>query len=102
MYGHDMGGCAPYYVKWNEPEHHPTANIPLNAMLVSCKVVAPKDHDVHKLISGVGGINVEFGHPLLECTLETPNGIVKFSAKEPFGLVFPGYEEDDRINDDPE
>jgi hypothetical protein len=99
LYGHDMGGCAPYYVKWNEPEHHPTKSIPLHATLVSCKVVAPEIHDVHKLISGVGGITVEFGDPLLECTLETPNGIVKFSAKKPHGLVFPGYEEDNRIND---
>ena len=59
MYGHDMGGAAPYYVKWNDHARHPTASIPLNATLASCKVRVPKDHDVHKLITGVGGLDIE-------------------------------------------
>ncbi len=94
MYGHDMGGCAPYYVRWNDPAHHPTASIPLNAILVACTVRAPENHDVHKLITGVGGINVEFGNPLLECTLSTPKGTLTFSSSRPKGLVFPGYDDE--------
>ncbi|KAL3912237.1 MAG: hypothetical protein SGILL_006962 [Bacillariaceae sp.] len=94
MYGHDMGGAAPYYVKWNDHARHPTASIPLNATLTLCKVRVPEHHDVHKLITGVGGLDIEYGDPLLECILETPNGPVTFSADRPIGLVFPGYEEE--------
>jgi Glyoxalase-like domain len=94
MYGHDVGGVAPYYVRWVDPTHHPTAKIPLNATLLSCRVVAPEDHDVHKLITGVGGIDIETGDPTLECTIETPKGNVIFSAKTPKGLVFPGYDDE--------
>jgi hypothetical protein len=94
MYGHDMGGAAPYYVKWNDHARHPTACIPLNATLTSFKVRVPKGHDVHKLITGVGGLDIEYGEPLLECVLKTPNGSVTFCADEPLGLVFPGYKED--------
>lgn len=94
MYGHDMGGVAPYYVRWNDPAHHPTASIPLNAILVACTVRAPENHDVHKLITGVGGINIEFGDPMLECSLSTPKGVLTFSASSPKGLVFPGYDDE--------
>jgi hypothetical protein len=94
MYGHDMGGVAPYYVRWHDSTRHPTAKIPSYATLLACRVVAPEDHDVHKLIAGVDGIDVETGEPTLECLIDTPNGQVKFSAKKPNGLVFPGYDHD--------
>jgi Glyoxalase-like domain len=94
MYGHDMGGVAPYYVRWIDPTHHPTSKIPANATLTSCRVVAPEEHDVHKLITGVGGIDIETGAPKLECVIETPKGTVIFSADSPKGLVFPGYDEE--------
>ena len=100
MYGHDMGGCAPCYVKWKDHGQHPTATIALKASLESLRVRAPQFHDVHKLISGVDGIDVDFGEPLLECTIETPNGTVTFSADFPTGLVFPGY--DEQISEIPE
>jgi hypothetical protein len=94
MYGHDMGGVAPYYVRWHDSTHHPTAKIPSYATLLACRVVAPQDHDVHKLINGVGGIDIETGEPTLECLIETPNGRVGFTAKKPKGLVFPGYDDE--------
>mmetsp|Transcript_17215 Transcript_17215/g.41817 ORF Transcript_17215/g.41817 Transcript_17215/m.41817 type:complete len:772 (-) Transcript_17215:81-2396(-) len=97
-YGHDMGGCAPYYVKWNDPAQHPTECIPINATLEAFSVRAPEGHDVHKLIAGVGGLDVQYGSPMLKCTLSTPKGTVSFSAPKPRGLVFPGYE-DEEMND---
>lgn len=99
MYGHDMGGCAPYYVKWNDPAQHPTSCIPLNATLAACTIHAPENHDVHKLIAGVGGINVEFGDPMLECSFDTPKGTVTFSASRPKGLIFPGYDDEHDIDE---
>ncbi|KAG7368932.1 glyoxalase-like protein [Nitzschia inconspicua] len=94
MYGHDMGGVAPYYVRWANPTQHPTAKIASDATLLSCRVVAPEDHDVHKLITGVGGIDIGKGDPMLECMIETPKGTVTFSATTPRGLVFPGYDDE--------
>jgi hypothetical protein len=100
MYGHDMGGCAPCYVKWKDHGQHPTATIALKATLETLTVRAPKNHDVHKLITGVDGIDVEYGEPLLECTFATPNGKLTFSADYPRGLVFPGF--DEQISEIPE
>lgn len=93
MYGHDVGGVAPCYVKWKDPAQHPTATIALKATLTKCTVRAPEFHDVHKLITGVGGINVEYGKPLLEVILNTPKGPLTFSTPNPQGLVFPGYDD---------
>jgi hypothetical protein len=94
MYGHNVGGTAPCYVKWKDPAQHPTASIAVKATLTTFTVRAPEDHDVHKLITGVGGLNVEYGEPLLECTSVTPKGTLTFSANNPNGLVFPGYDDD--------
>ncbi len=94
MYGHDVGGAAPCYVKWKDQAHHPTASIALKATLTSCTVQAPKGHDVHKLITGVGGIKIKYGQPLLEVTFKSPKGPFTFSAKNPKGLVFPGFDDD--------
>jgi hypothetical protein len=102
MYGHDVGGTAPCYVKWKDPAQHPTASIALKATLTTFTVRAPEDHDVHKLITGVGGLNVEYGEPLLECTFVTPKGTLTFSANNPKGLVFPGYDDDHQISDMPD
>ena len=102
MYGHDVGGVAPCYVKWNDHSQHPTASIALKAELVTCTVRAPVGHDVHKLITGVGGVSVEYGKPLLECVLATPKGQLTFSAENPAGLVFPGYEDEHVISDMPD
>lgn len=94
MYGHDVGGVAPCYVKWKDPTHHPTATIALKATLTSCTVQAPRRHDVHKLITGVGGITVKYGPPFLEVAITSPKGPLTFSTKNPKGLVFPGYDDD--------
>jgi hypothetical protein len=102
MYGHDVGGCAPCYVKWKDHAHHPTASIALKATLTACTVRAPEDHDVHKLITGVGGLNVEYGEPMLEVTFSSPKGPLTFSTNYPRGLVFPGYDDDHHISDMPE
>eukprot|EP00934_Nitzschia_sp_Nitz4_P003279 Nitzschia sp. Nitz4//scaffold53_size117307//75085//76980//NITZ4_003774-RA/size117307-processed-gene-0.135-mRNA-1//1//CDS//3329554217//3269//frame0 len=99
MYGHDVGGVAPCYVNWKDPSQHPTATIALNATLTTCTVRAPKHHDVHKLITGVGGIHVEYGAPLLECILGTPKGPLTFSTPNPAGLVFPGFDDNHQISD---
>jgi hypothetical protein len=92
MYGHDLGGVAPCYVRWKDPSHHPKTTLALKATLSSCKVRAPKGHKVHKLISDVGGLDATCGAPLLEVTLATPNGSFTFSSSNPKGLVFPEYD----------
>jgi len=99
MYGHDVGGCAPCYVKWNDPAQHPTATIALKATLTACTIRAPKGHDVHRLITGVGGITVLHGEPLLEISFATPKGTLTFSSNAPKGLVFPGYDDGCHIAD---
>jgi len=94
MYGHEVGGCAPCYVNWKDPAHHPTASIALKGQLETFKVRAPKFHDVQKLIMGMDGITIEHGKPFLECTVSTPKGLVTFSTDNPRGLVFPGFDEE--------
>ena len=92
MYGHDIGGVAPCYVKWKDPSHHPSTKFGRQqATLTSCTVQAPNGHRVHKLISGVGGLDVKHGAPFLEVKLATPKGFVTFSSSKPKGLIFPGY-----------
>ena len=61
---------------------------------------APLGHHVHKLITGVGGIDIKYGAPMVECTLVTPKGTVKFSSPHPRGLIFPGYEEEQIVDED--
>jgi hypothetical protein len=102
MYGHDVGGAAPCYVRWKDPAQHPTASIALKATLTSCIVRAPEDHDVHKLITGVGGLTVQYGDPLLEVTFMSPKGSLTFSTKNPKGLVFPGYDNGHHISQMPD
>lgn len=102
MYGHDVGGAAPCYVKWKDPAQHPTATIALKATLTSCRVRAPEGHNVHKLISGVGGLDVQFGDPLLEVTFMSPKGSLTFSTENPKGLVFPGYDKGHHISEMPD
>ena len=92
MYGHDIGGVAPCYVKWSDLSNHPSRKMGRHkATLTSCTVQAPKGHRVHKLISGVGGLDVKHGAPFLAVTLATPKGSVTFSSSKPKGLIFPGY-----------
>lgn len=92
MYGHDVGGIAPMYVRYTDESQHPTTNIDSKATLQSCTVRAAKGHAVHKLISDVGGVNVEFAdHPSLEFAFNTPKGSIRLRAERPKGLVFPGY-----------
>lgn len=93
MYGHNVGGVAPCYVKWKDPSHHPTKTIALKATLTSCVVQAPKGHNVHKLVTDVGGLDVRQGNPLLEVTFEAPKGTFTFSSNNPKGLAFPGYDD---------
>jgi hypothetical protein len=94
IYGHGVGGIAPSYVKWKKAETHPTATIALNAKLKTCIIRAPEGHDVFKLITAVDGITTGFGEPLLEVSVETPDGTVTFSSNYPKGLIFPGYDDE--------
>jgi len=99
MYGHDMGGVAPCYVKWKDPSRHPSMMIdgrPMKAAatLTSFKVQAPEDHKVHKLIMGVNGLEPTYGtNPEIELTIQTIKGSFHFSSFRPKGLTFPGYED---------
>jgi hypothetical protein len=94
IYGHGVGGIAPSYVKWKKAETHPTATIALKAKLKACMIRAPEGHAVFKLITGVDGITTGFGEPLLEVSVETPNGTITFSSHYPKGLIFPGYDDE--------
>jgi hypothetical protein len=92
MYGHDVGAIAPMYVRYTDGSQHPTTVIASKVTLESCTARVAKDHTVHKLITGVCGIDVEYAdHPSLEFTFDTPKGSLKLSSVRPKGMVFPGY-----------
>jgi hypothetical protein len=94
MYGHRIGGCVPFYIDWGECDH-PTATIPEVGALKSLVVQAPAGHKVHDLLSSVAGITVQEGEPLLEFSFGSPEGTITFSADNPKGIKFPGFEEDE-------
>jgi len=58
-------------------------------------VRAPAGHKVHDLLSAVSGIEVEEGEPMLEFAFGSPEGTITFSADNPTGVKFPGFEEGD-------
>lgn len=92
MYGHRIGGCVPFYIDWGQCDH-PSASIPEVGALKSLIVRAPAGHKVHDLLSKVSGITVEEGDPLLEFSFGSPEGTITFSADDPKGVKFPGFEE---------
>jgi Glyoxalase-like domain len=94
MYGHRIGGCVPFYIDWGQCDH-PTASIPEVGDLKSIIVRAPAGHKVHDLLSRVSGIEVEEGRPMLEFSFGSPEGTITFSADDPKGIKFPGFEEED-------
>jgi len=94
MYGHKIGGCVPFYIDWGECDH-PSATIPEVGSLKSLIVRAPAGHKVHELLSAVSGIIIEEGEPMLEFAFGSPEGTITFSADNPTGIKFPGYEEGD-------
>jgi hypothetical protein len=94
MYGHKLGGCVPFYIDWGQCDH-PSATIPEVGALKTLVVRAPAGHKVHDLLSSVDGINVEEGEPLLEFSFGSPEGTITFSADNPNGIKFPGFEEGD-------
>ena len=92
MYGHEIGGAAPCYVKWKNPNRHPTAGTSHDVTLLYFVVAVPENHDVNKLVSEVDGITVEQDEtPRMELYLETPKGMVDFSTEYPPGYAFPGF-----------
>jgi len=95
MYGHRIGGCVPFYIDWGQCDH-PSASIPEVGALKSLLVRAPGGHKVHDLLSSVTGITVEEGDPLLEFSFGSPEGTITFSADNPKGIKFPGFEEGDQ------
>jgi hypothetical protein len=92
MYGHGLGGCVPFYIDWGEC-NHPTASIPEVGALKSFVVRAPAGHKIHDLLSDVKGITVNTGEPMLEFSFGSPEGTITFSADNPKGIKFPGFEE---------
>lgn len=92
MYGHKIGGCVPFYIDWGECDH-PSASIPEVGSLKTFIVRAPAGHKVHDLLMGVSGIIVEEGEPMLEFAFGSPEGTITFSADNPTGIKFPGFEE---------
>lgn len=92
MYGHQLGGCVPFYIDWGECDH-PTASIPEVGALKTFVVRAPGGHKVHDLLSKISGITVQEGDPLLEFSFGSPEGTITFSADNPNGIKFPGFEE---------
>merc|ERR1712183_104322 len=92
LYGHKIGGCVPFYIDWGECDH-PSASIPEVGSLKSMTVSAPSGHKVHDLMSSVSGIKVTEGNPKIEFAFGSPEGTITFSADNPVGIKFPGYEE---------
>jgi len=92
MYGHNIGGAAPIYVRYPDSSEHPTATLEPTITLKKFTVQADRDHRVHKLITDVGGIDIEYAQtPALVLSFDTPKGGLALSANYPAGLVFPGY-----------
>lgn len=94
LYGHKIGGCVPFYIDWGQCDH-PSASIPEVGSLKSLIVRAPAGHKVHDLLSAVSGIEVEEGEPMLEFAFGSPEGTITFSADNPTGVRFPGFEDED-------
>lgn len=94
MYGHKIGGVVPFYIDWGHCDH-PSATIPEVGALKSLVVRAPGGHKVHDLLSSVDGVTVEEGEPMLEFSFGSPEGTITFSADNPHGIKFPGFEEGD-------
>lgn len=94
LYGHKLGGCVPFYIDWGECDH-PTGSIPEVGSLKSLTIQAPAGHKVHDLLSSVKGIDVEEGDPMMEFAFGSPEGTITFSADNPVGIQFPGFEEGD-------
>ncbi|KAL3944337.1 MAG: hypothetical protein SGBAC_001584 [Bacillariaceae sp.] len=92
MYGHKIGGVVPFYIDWGHCDH-PSATIPEVGALKSLVVRAPGGHKVHDLLSSVDGITVEEGDAMLEFSFGSPEGTITFSADNPHGIKFPGFEE---------
>jgi len=97
MYGHKIGGCVPFYIDWGECDH-PSASIPEVGALKKLTVRAPGGHKVHDLLSKVKGIKVKEGDPMIEFSFGSPEGTITFSADDPNGIRFPGFEEGDEGN----
>jgi len=85
---------VPFYIDWGQCDH-PSASIPEVGSLKSLIVRAPAGHKVHDLLSAVSGIEVEEGEPMLEFAFGSPEGTITFSADNPTGVKFPGFEEGD-------
>jgi len=94
MYGHKVGGVVPFYIDWGLCDH-PSATIPEVGALKSFIVRAPAGHKVHDLLSSVDGLKVQEGEPMLEFSFGSPEGTITFSADNPHGIKFPGFEEGD-------
>lgn len=94
MYGHRIGGCVPFYIDWGQCDH-PSATIPEVGSLKSLVVRAPPGHKVHDLLASVSGIDMQEGEPMIEFSFGSPEGTITFSADNPNGIKFPGFEDGD-------
>jgi hypothetical protein len=95
MYGHKIGGCVPFYIDWGQCDH-PSASIPEVGSLKTLTVRAPAGHKVHDLLASVSGIDMQEGEPMIEFSFGSPEGTITFSADNPNGIRFPGFDEGDK------
>ncbi|KAL3930837.1 MAG: hypothetical protein SGARI_004365 [Bacillariaceae sp.] len=65
----------------------------IGGSLKALTVRAPAGHKVHDLLSSVKGLEIEEGEPMLEFSFGSPEGTITFSADNPVGVKFPGFEE---------
>jgi hypothetical protein len=95
LYNHGIGGAVPAFVNWREKRFHPTCLLPkTTARINSFQVHAPSGHYVHKLLSDVDGVKLHKGEPEIVLSLDTPEGVVTFTASYPKGIVMPGFGDD--------
>lgn len=86
--GHEDRGLVPFFVNWGDA-HHASGKLPIVGDIKTVKVQAPETSPVHKLLSGISGIDVSEGDNLLEFTFTSPKGEHTFSCSDPFGVEFP-------------
>lgn len=107
LYGHSIGGMAPYFVKWSRSDHHPCCRLADNGSEWEKLVVrAPSDDPIHLLMEGldqVQGLEVEVGDTAhMSFHFSCPEGSVSFETDAAVGFKFPGFDEENGVEDDDE
>jgi len=95
LYGHKLGGIAPFIINWANSDH-PCETLPVVGRLKYCRVSAPEDDPVHKLVGQYNPkvIELEKGEKKFEFAFSSPEGTLTFESKKMVGFRFPGFEEE--------